>query len=108
MGNHKKVLDLIYATCDQYPAEFELLRTSLLLIEGKFRLYRKACIKNISQIEQLYGRRIPDYFEQEKWHYEDVEYIKKAIADAESNLTTQLDDIRDELGYISRQLEYDD
>lgn len=107
VGNHRKILELIYSTYDQYQAEFESLRNSLLLMEDKFHLYREACVKTISQIERLYGRKLTEFLEQEKWHYEDVEYVKKSIEDAESNISTQLDDLRDELERLSNQLEYD-
>lgn len=105
VGNHRNELSLIYDIYDQYPDEFELLRNSLLTIEAKFRLYRESCIKTISQIERIYGKKLADFFEQEKWHYEDVEYVKKSIEDAESNITERLDSIQEEIESISNQLE---
>lgn len=107
VGNHRKELSLIYNIYDQYQAEFELLRDSLLSIEAQFNLYRESCIKTISQIERMYGKKLTDFFEQEKWHYEDVEYIKKSIESAESNITERLDSIQEEIESISNRLEYD-
>lgn len=106
-GNHEKELSLIYDIYDQYQEEFEFLRNSLLSIEAKFHLYRESCAKTISQIERMYGRKLTDFLEQEKWHYEDVEYVKKAIEDTESNISERLDSIHEELESISNHLEYD-
>lgn len=107
VGNHRKILELIYSTYDQYQVEFESLRNSLLLMEDKFNIYRASCVKTISQIERLYGRKLTEYLEQEKWHYEDVEYVKKAIEDSESNISERLDSIQEELEALSSHLEYD-
>ena len=107
VGNRKKAIELIYGIYDQYRDDFELLRNSLLSIEDKFSLYRESCAKAISQIEQLYGKKLTDFLEQEKWHYEDVEYVKKAIEDAESNISERLDSMQEELETISNHLEYD-
>lgn len=105
IGNHEKELSLIYDIYDQYHDEFELLRNSLLSIEAKFHLYRESCMKTISQVERLYGRKLTDFLEQEKWHYEDVEYVKKAIEDAESNISERLDSIQEELESLSNHLD---
>lgn len=56
--------------------------------------------KSINQLEKVYGQKLKDFLEEEKLHFEDVEYIKRIIEDAENNLALKIDEIYNKINLL--------
>lgn len=92
-GDCRDILELIYDIYEQYEQKFEVLRNLMIFINNSFGEYKIECKKGISQLERMYGQKLTDFLEEEKLHFEDVEYIKRIIENAENNLTFKIDEI---------------
>lgn len=99
-GDYKDILELIYDIYEQYGQNFEELRNLMIAINNSLEEYKIECKKSISQLERMYGQKLKDFLEGEKLHFEDVEYIKRIIEDAENNLALRIDEIYNRINLL--------
>ncbi len=97
----KCVLNEIYAIFSEKSDSFEKMQDAIEKICKYYVESSCECKKAIAQIEKLYGNKLADYLEQEKWHYSDIEYIRGTVSEAESNLSKQIEALQEDLDSLS-------
>lgn len=84
---------------------FETILDCLERIRNYYSTSLDKCRTAIGQIEKLYGNKLFEYIDEEKWHIDDVETIKAAVSDVEASVDNQLTDLHDSVDSLKDSCE---
>lgn len=104
-GEIGDVIDFIYDIYGMHEEHFEEIRNLMVLLNDLFGKYKTDCIKCLNQIERMYGQKLIDFLEEEKWHFEDVDYIKRIVEEGNRDLSIKIEEIYDKLERVAEDCE---